>query len=234
MANEVVVTADKLKKRQRIGRIIKTALLILLLSLIVLYIILQVIYNEGKFTVTLDPNQSLASGLTMYESLNDPTGKRKLYAQSIQFMDNISGGWLPEDINESSGGNHNGDNYIAYTFFLENKSDEIINYWYKMVVDDVIKDVDEAVRIKIYINDEETVYAKGSSTTGDAETGTTKFRTDDDGTIILAERANFNPNDVDKVTIVVWIEGDDPECTNALLGGEIKMHMDVTEEHIDQ
>ena len=29
-----------------------------------------------------------------------------------------------------------------------------------------------------------------------------------------------------------WIEGDDPECKNDLLGGEIKMHIDITEEHL--
>jgi hypothetical protein len=234
MANEVIVTADSLKRRQRLGRIVKTTLLILLLSLIVLYIILQVIYNEGKFTVTLDPNQQLRSGLAMYESLNDPTPKRKLYANSIKFMDNISIKWLPDNLKDEDGGSHNGENYIAYTFYLENQGTEVINYWYKVVTDDVIKNVDEAVRIEIYRNDESKIYAKGSSTTGEAEEGTTKFRTDEDGTIILEQRQNFNPGDVDKYTIVVWIEGDDPECTNALLGGEIKMHMDITEEHVNQ
>jgi hypothetical protein len=234
MANEVVVTADRLKKRQKIGRIVKTSLLILLLSLIVLYIILQVIYNEGKFTVTLDPNSTLKSGLAMYESLNDPTPKRKLYANSIKFMDNISIKWLPTTIKNEDGGSHNGDNYIAYTFYLENQGTDVINYWYKVVTDDIIKNVDEAVRIMIYRNDDATVYAKASSTTKEAEEGTVKFRTDEDGTIILEQRQDFKPGDVDKYTIVVWIEGDDPECTNALLGGEIKMHMDITEEHIDQ
>ena len=30
----------------------------------------------------------------------------------------------------------------------------------------------------------------------------------------------------------MWIEGDDPDCNNDLLGGGIKMHMDITEERI--
>ena len=46
--------------------------------------------------------------------------------------------------------------------------------------------------------------------------------------------SDFKPGDLDKFTIVVWIEGDDPDCTDALLGGEIKMHMTITEEHIEQ
>ena len=42
----------------------------------------------------------------------------------------------------------------------------------------------------------------------------------------------MKPGKKDRFTIVIWIEGDDPECNNALLGGEIKMHMDIREEHI--
>ena len=44
----------------------------------------------------------------------------------------------------------------------------------------------------------------------------------------------MNPGDIDKFTIVIWLEGDDPDCLNNLIGGEIKMHMDIYEEHIDE
>ena len=37
--------------------------------------------------------------------------------------------------------------------------------------------------------------------------------------------------DLDKMTVVVWIEGDDPECTNALIGGHVRLNMKLTEEH---
>ena len=83
----------------------------------------------------------------------------------------------------------------------------------------------------IYVNDEKTVYAKGNSIDGKAEVGTKKFRTDEDGTIILEQRTNMLPDDLDKITVVVWIEGDDPECTDALLGGHARLHMMIREEH---
>ena len=41
----------------------------------------------------------------------------------------------------------------------------------------------------------------------------------------------MKPGDIDKFTIVVYLEGDDPDCTDDLIGGEMKMHMDITEEH---
>ena len=60
------------------------------------------------------------------------------------------------------------------------------------------------------------------------------FRDDEDGTIILEKRSDMVPDQVDKITIVIWLEGDDPECVNAILGGEMKIHMDITEEHVDK
>lgn len=229
--NEVVVTAGKIKKWHKRGRIAKLTIFLLLLLLIILYLVLKVLFNDGSFIVSLKGNDSLESGLTIYESLNDPTPKRKLKAKSIEFMDNISIKWLPENINNEKDGSHNGKNYIAYTFYVENQGKKDIGYWYKIVIDDVIKNVDKAARIMIYFNDEKIVYAKENENNGMPEKDTTKFRNDEDGTIILQQRTNMHPNDVDKFTIVVWIEGDDPDCIDALIGGELRMHMDITEEH---
>ena len=231
MAKEVIVTADKISKWQKFGKIIKISLLILLLFLIIIYLVLKVTYHGGSFVVNLKPNESIDSGLAMYESLYDRVGKRTLKADNLQFMDNISIKWLPSNINDAGEGSHNGDNYIAYTFYIENQGKDVLNYWYKMVIDDIVKNVDEAARIMIFINGESTVYPKGSSRDGTPEKDTEKFRDDKDGTIILKQRANLYPGEIAKITVVVWIEGDDPECIDALIGGELKMHMDITEEH---
>lgn len=233
MAKEVIVTADRIRNREKRRRFLKLSVLLLLLFLIIIYVVLKVTYSEGSFIVTLKDNDSLEAGLAIFESPFDRTPKRWLKAESLQFMDNISIKWLPEDIDsEKYEGSHNGDNYIAYTFYVENQSSDVFNYWYEMVLDDVIKNVDQAARIIIYLNGEKTIYAKGSSLTGNAEEGTTKFRNDEDNTIILEQRKGLNPGEIDRITVVVFIEGDDPECVDALIGGEMKMHMNVTEEHI--
>ena len=93
MAKEVIVTADKVKKRKVTSRLVKISLLALLLLLIILYVILEIIYHEGRFTVTLDSNKSLENGLAIFDSLNNSQGKRRLYATPIKFMDNISYKW---------------------------------------------------------------------------------------------------------------------------------------------
>ena len=236
MAKEVIVTADKVKKRKVTSRIVKISLLFLLLFLIILYIILEIIYHEGRFTVTLDTHKNLESGLAIFDSLNNSQGKRRLYATPIKFMDNISYKWLPADVDTVADGAHNGQNYIAYSFYVENQGNEVLNYWYEVIVDDVIKHVDEAIRIRIYRNGKDVTYAKKNPMNGQPEVNTVPFKEikDSEGTIILEEIKNFKPLDLDRYTIVVWLEGDDPDCTDPLIGGELKMHMVITEEHIEQ
>ena len=236
MAKEVIVTADKVKKRKITSRVVRISLLILLVFLIILYIILEIIYHEGRFTVTLDSNKSLESGLAIFDSLNNSQGKRRLYATPIKFMDNISYKWLPANVDTESDGPHNGQNYIAYSFYVENQGNEVLNYWYEIIVDDVIKNVDEAIRIRIYRNGEDVTYAKKSSLGGGPEENTIPFKEikNAEGTIILEQIKDFKPLDLDRYTVVVWLEGDDPDCTDPLIGGEIKMHMVISEEHIEQ
>lgn len=236
MAKEVIVTAEKVRASKKRAKAVRKALFVLLIFLILLYIVLDVIYSNGKFTIILDSNRNLESGLAIYESLNNSHGKRKLEATPIRFMDNISYRWIPANVETEADGSHNGENYIAYSFYAENQGDRVINYHYELFVDDVIKNVDEAIRIRIYRNGEETTYAK-LSPNGQPESNTTPFKEikDEDGLVIISEKVSgFAPGDLDRITILVWLEGDDPECQDPLVGGEIKMHMVITEEHIDQ
>ena len=237
MAREVVVKADQVNKRKRRSRVIKLALLLLLLFLTVIYILLRVIYNGGRFTITLESNDTLKSGLAMFESLNNSQGKRKLEATPIRSMDNISYKWIPENIDTEADGSHNGKNYIAYSFYVENQGTEVLNYWYEVAIDNIIKGVDDAVRIRIYRNGKQITYAKKNPIDNTPEEGTTPFREDvesKENIVILEQVKDFKPNDLDRYTIVIWLEGDDPDCVDAIIGGELKMHMKFTEEHIEK
>ena len=228
---EFETTSKKIYRRDFRIRIIRLALLILLIFLIMLYFTLSIVYGAGKFTVILDRNLNWDKGIVIYENLQNKTVSRRLEVSTLDTMDNISIAWLPENIDTEADGGHNGDNYIAYTFYVENEGEETINYWYSILIDDVILNVDEAIRVMVYLNGEKTVYAKLNGFTEEPELDTKAFYSDD--TVMLESRQDFTPGSIDRFTIVIWIEGDDPDCTNALLGGELKMHMDITEEHID-
>ena len=137
----VVVTAQKIKKRRKREKVVSITLVIILIILLFSYFILNIVYNEGCFTISMDKNTYLKSNLVMYESMNDRSSVIKLSARKLEFMDNISIKWLPEDINKNYEGSHNGDNYMAFSFYLENQGDEIIDYWYSGIVEDVVKNV---------------------------------------------------------------------------------------------
>ena len=236
MAKEIISNADKVNKRKKITKVIKLSLLGIQLFLIALYVVLSIIYTAGKFTISLDSNKTFKNGLVIYDDPTDPFAKRRLEADSIKFMDNISFKTLPsadELDNDGIVGGHNGDNYIAYTFYLENQKDKEITYWYEIDVDEVIKNVDEAIRIRIYHNGKATTYAKKSSLDNEPEHGTVPFKEipDAEETIILENVDGLKPGQRDRITIVVWLEGDDPECTDPLIGGELKMHMIIGGNH---
>ena len=44
-------------------------------------------------------------------------------------------------------------------------------------------------------------------------------------TVMLGERADFKPNDIAKFTIVMWIEGNDADCKDGMIGGQLKCEM---------
>lgn len=233
MAKEVIVTADTIKKRKKAFLKTKVVIGLLILVFLLIFTILGIVFNVNKFTITLDNKLQDEKGIILYSDPNEKAHQRKLFASALNDMDNISYDWIPKDVHTlSNGGSHNGDNYIAYTFYIENEGEVSVNYWYSIIIDDVIKRVDEAVRVIVFLNDEETVYAKINNETGEAEKNTEPFYKDD--VVVLKSRNDFKVGDVDKFTIVIYLEGDDPDCLNDIIGGEIKMHMEIREEHLDE
>ena len=232
MAKEIVVTAKKVYGIKRKYSKVKIIVSIILLLLALTFIILGLIYKGGKFTITLDKRLSQESGIVIYDDYEIKESKRKLEARNIDFMDNISIDWIPKNIDNEKDGAHNGENYIAYTFYIENEGTENINYWYTVKIDDVIKNVDEAARVMIFLNGNKKVYAKINSYTNEPEKDTEPFF--DKTTAVLEQRKDFAPGNIDKFTIVIWLEGDDPDCIDNILGGEIKMHMEIREEYKEE
>ena len=47
------------------------------------------------------------------------------------------------------------------------------------------------------------------------------------GVVTSGQIDDFRPGDISRVTIVVWLEGNDPDCTDDVLGGELKFDMEI-------
>ena len=229
MSINVQLTADKLRKRKQGYRIAKGILAILLLVIIVTYFAFHMLYRGYNFTISLDENLYYENNVIIYDDSNYKTYRQQIKVESLERFDNISYKWLPTDLDDYEG-SHNGENYLAYSFYIENMGENTIDYYNEIIIDDVIKNVDEAIRIRVYFNGEPTTYAKMSAR-GVPETGTVAFK--DKDIVMSSNIKEFKPGDKHKYTIVMWIEGSDLECTNNIIGGEFKAHMEFNSEFVD-
>lgn len=224
--SEIEVSVRKLKKKKKIVKITKLVVLSVLLVLLLSYIVMNIIYNNGNFSITLDKNLYFSRGIVIYDDPDYKVFRTELYAKSVDYFDNISYRWLPDDL-DNTNSSHNGDNYVAYTFYIENTGSDTSDYWYQIIIDDVIKNVDEAVRIRLYKNGSYVTYAK-LGMNGNAERDTVPFVNPE--LVAFEHVQQFKPGDIDKYTIVMWVEGSDLDCTDNILGGEIKVHMEFNSE----
>ena len=189
----------------------------------VFFLILMAITSNrnGNLTIFVD-RSSITKSLSLSESstLSDPKGK--IYGPSLNGAWDTSEDYIPSDVYLLDG-NNSGTNYLAYTFYVFNSGIEKLDYSMKFELENTSKNLDETIRIRFYVNDVLTTYAKKSNITDEAETGTTAFESDN---IITSHTiTDFEPNEVTKYSIVLWVEGEDIDCTNDKIGGSITLSM---------
>ena len=226
MDNTVKVTAEKVYRRKLFTRIVKMALLVLLLFFSILYLILYVVNSNGYFTIKLDKNLKSERHILLSSDSEFSAETVEIKVKGLEYMDNITEGWILFDSLISKEGDNSEDNYIAYTFFVKNDGKDNVSYKTKIVIESVIKNVDEAVRLALYTNGEKKVYAKKAKN-GKAEPNTISFFSNH--LIMQQDRDNIKPGVIDRYTVIVWLEGKDPECIDDIIGGEMKMSMIITE-----
>jgi len=216
----VRVTARELTRRKLVFRVILIVLLISVCLLAIGYGLSMFVNEAGSFTVIVPKNDADTISLSNTVGFEDPTVC--IEAEVVESMDNITRDWLPDDI-DGIDGSHNGENYIAHTFYVKNTSEDAIDYLAEINIKSSTLGADEAVRVMIIKNGEETVYAKSQIDSDEPEPDTVPFTSQ---TKVLSETTeSFEADAVDKYTVVIWLEGNDPECVDDILGGVVKMSM---------
>lgn len=227
--HNIILTAEQVRRRKKRVKIAKLLLLILIIAIAIVYAVLSFINSGYFFLISLDRNLYYDNGVIIYEDPSYKVFRSRLIIPSVDMFDDMSKDWLPDNL-EDKNGSHNGDNYLAYTFYIENTGEDLVDYWDEMVIDDVIKNVDEAIRVRIYIDGKYIDYAKMGQN-DQPEPETVAFKSDK--LVFRNHVEHFKPKDIHKYTLVIWLEGDDPECTNNILGGEIKAHMNFKSEIVE-
>ena len=203
------------------------------LVLLILWIIGWLMSTIGDLVISVE-NGAAQEGIVISEGLNeDGTPKDpvlQLSAQNVTEVTNITYDWLPTNLNDEADGEHNGRNYLAYTFYLTNSGRETLDYESELRFTGIAKNADEALRVMIYKNGEPTIYAQKNRDGSQLE-DIVNFEFVEGGKELNQENyllmkdltEGVKPNDTVKYTIVTWIEGNDPECINDIMGGHVKM-----------
>ena len=197
----------------------------LLLAVAALFITAFMQEKMGNFTINLNRLELFRKGIAIADEGYFERPTARLVANTVVDATNISIDDIPEDVDQIDG-NHNGKNYMAYTYYVRNAGKEDVYYDATITMDACAKGAEEAVRVAVWRNGERTVYAMPASD-GAPEYGCENFL--DSKTVCRFTEEDFLVGNVDKYTIVIWMEGDDPECVDAIVGGsvEFSMHIDA-------
>ena len=220
-ANILRRTAKEVRNYNVRMKILATALLAIVVLTGIFYIV-SALYNQaGSFTVMVNRVDMTKYGLSLSEYPDMAYKSSQLNANIVEEMTNIDGITIPESV-DSIDGEHNGLHYIAYTFYLENAGEIECNVEYTADMSGITNGLDDAIRLKLYVDGTPTTYAKMAAD-GNPEPDTTPFVS---STIMARGRFSLmQPGEVHKFTVVIWIEGNDPECLDWLIGGQMKMDM---------
>ena len=206
-------------------RLDRTRLALLLAILIVLILFIMSFFQEkmGNFTINLDRLELYRKGVAIAEDKDFTSPTARLTAAPVENATNISGLDLPNNIADIDG-DHNGVNYVAYTYYLRNAGKEDVGYVADLILEQSSKGAEDAVRVAVWHNGTKTVYAKLAAD-GNPEPGTTPFVSN--RVVCEFVEPEFLTGNVDKFTVAIWMEGDDPECVDKIVGGSVQFSMRV-------
>lgn len=218
-------------------------------ALVACYLMAAFYTQSGEFIIRVDHSGEKRLVISDTEDFTEEL--ITLTGTAIDKADNISIFDIDPRVMKMDG-DHNGMDYVAYTFYVKNIGYDPIMYTYNLTIQRATKGVEEAVWVLLYHNGQQVVYAKESqSNEPEIQQSTYEFPFIEDARkpelysydestgvytltaepfassriVEVAERPDLQPGEVDKFTVVIWLEGEDPECVNEILGGTIEMMM---------
>lgn len=218
---------DSLYKKAKRRKVIFTVVLVLFLMNVLLYIGILLTSDEVDDPVKISVSKNQTAALMLSDN-NFKDQSPYLQAQAPEEITNITYSSIPLTDIDSIYGSHNGDNYIAYTFDLKNTSEQVIDLEEELIITFTTKGIEKAIRVMVYTNGDPTIYASPITGTDEAEKvseDTPKLTTPfvDSYTIFRNKIENFSIEAMRRYTIVIWIEGSDPDCVDSAVGSEFRV-----------
>ena len=208
---------------------------------------------KGSFTINLTADM-MKKGFVLSSTVDFSETTSRIETEEVKEVTNITLEDIAQNV-DLVDGSHNGTNYIAYTFYIRNDGEQPGDYIYKVNMLNSTKQVDSAVWIMLFEDGHQLIYAKAGDDgkgepeglygyrttppfydssysdlqyyTKDGSWGivTTPYADDEAGIVAMGTVSDVEPGEVHKYTVVIWVEGYDPECTNDIFGGFAKYSM---------
>ncbi len=223
--------AGEVKRYRQEKKIVPIIMTCIALLTVIVYVISLLYTRFGSFTIQVNKMQNLNYGIALSEHKDGKTTAR-LDCRASKDITNIDGKILDDIALGSVDGEANGQNYMCYTFYCINTGKETVDFDYSVNIINMTMDIEAAVRIRLIawrneekISQNDYAKAKGVLPSGEPEPepGTVPFY---EKKIVCTERVEkFASSQFVKFTIVLWLEGPDPECLDNIIGGTFKIGM---------
>lgn len=196
--------------------------------------------NVGDLVISVDAKTVYALSLSETGEFGATDSTSLLAAEGIKNIRDSTYYYIPENIREGNGVKSDKENnhYFAYSFYLKNMSTVSVGYSATLKLDKATKGIDKAIRIMVLVEESgtlihEKIYARPK------DDGTPEMLEDNESelkkgyTTGLFTENEFSifthpatePGTVQKYTVVMWLEGWDVDCNDAVIGGQLSMSL---------
>ena len=217
-----------------------TALVALFLSSVVIIIALSIGNEAGNFVVQVESG-NVTKSLSITENLeDDSTYTDRIVTQGLRnISDNAPQLFMPNGISDVkeltkiTGVNTIDPNLYVYTFYIVNTCDQDINLQFNFTITSVYNGLDKAVRIMSYNETSESVNIYQARDEIEKEYVHYKYQPQlfVDDRLVYEENytllSNASEQPYIKYSVLIWIEGEDPECNEDLYLSAIKFQLDI-------
>ena len=188
--------------------------------------------QSGNFVMSMDYdayNRGII--LSSDEAFTNPSPR--LMTDPIEDARDMTYSWLKlDEVSKTDGNFVDPDyDYVAYTFYIRNNGLETVDITYHIRMTEIYNNLDEAVRILVIEDGVETMYQKldrvgpGGELPYYPEVMPKPKLFVSDSIVARETFVKFEPGQVKKFSVVMWLEGYDPDTTDEVLGGRIKLQM---------
>jgi hypothetical protein len=230
--------AQKLYKR-------KNPLLIAWVTFLVLAVVIAVLTFYGistsGYTISLDKT-AIGRGISLSKTRDFKSPQSRLTDDPVSDLVDMSYLDITKNdlkvIRDTDGlfanpdKNTGANGIVSYTFYVRNDGDEEVYLDCVMEFSEFSKNVDEAMWVWVFFGDDDEqghIYQKKDSVDYEYPQGyPERSYFENDNTIFSTVGSQFKVGEVKKITIITWIDGWDPDCTNKILGGTARYSIQLS------